>query len=280
MRNFLVLFFAFILSTSVFAQSVKDYKYVIVPTQFEFLKGADQYQLNSLTIFLFNKYGFDAYKNGLETPAYVYDDRCNVLYADVEDQKGLLRTKLKVILRDCNNKIIFTSQEGDSKNKLYKESYHEALREAFLSIEDLNYTYIPKEKVKTDVVVTAIEPADVRSLDVPVVEEVKEEKTEIVETLEVDKNYIEQIAVNEELAKENQVFVSENSSYKLVQAGENFMIFDGTKEIGSAQLDKSNVYIVKTSDFFGEGRFSGDEFLIDREIRGVGIVTMRFVKAN
>ena len=39
---------------------LNDYKYVIVPNSFDFLKSKDQYQLNSLTKFLLNKNGFTA----------------------------------------------------------------------------------------------------------------------------------------------------------------------------------------------------------------------------
>ena len=49
------------MSNSSTGQSLNDYKYVIVPGKFDFLKESDKYQLNSLTKFLFEKYGFEAY---------------------------------------------------------------------------------------------------------------------------------------------------------------------------------------------------------------------------
>ena len=56
-------FYIFILvltvSISSWAQSnLNDYKYVLVPEKFDFLKSNDQYQLNSLTKFLLQKKGF------------------------------------------------------------------------------------------------------------------------------------------------------------------------------------------------------------------------------
>ena len=35
--------------------SINDYKYISVPDKFDFLKSKDQYQLNSLTVFLLQK---------------------------------------------------------------------------------------------------------------------------------------------------------------------------------------------------------------------------------
>ena len=50
---------ALIVVSNVYSQSnLNDYKYVIVPNKFDFLKENDQYQLNSLAAFLFEKYGF------------------------------------------------------------------------------------------------------------------------------------------------------------------------------------------------------------------------------
>ncbi len=55
----------------------------------------------------------------------------------------MFTTKSIVELRDCSNKIIFSSKEGKSKDKEYKKAYHEAIRNAFKSIQSLKYKYIP-----------------------------------------------------------------------------------------------------------------------------------------
>ena len=57
-----ILLVALFISTASFAQkSINNYKYVIVPSKFDFVKGKDKYQTSSLTKFLFNKYGFTAF---------------------------------------------------------------------------------------------------------------------------------------------------------------------------------------------------------------------------
>ncbi|WP_025743969.1 hypothetical protein [Aquimarina pacifica] len=118
---------------------INDYKYVIVPESYGFFEESDKYQLNSLTKFLFNKYGFSAYMQGEEFPKDF--SGCNALRANLIRQSGMFLTKLLVELKDCNDKVVFTSQEGKSREKEYKNAYHEALRDAFRSIKGLNYAY-------------------------------------------------------------------------------------------------------------------------------------------
>jgi len=125
-----------------FAQSkLNNYKYVIVPKKYNFLKEnvEDKYQLNSLTKFLFTKKGFTTLFENQNYPADLMGDRCLALLASVNNEPGIFITKLTVELRDCYNNIVFTSVEGKSKEKEYKRAYQEALRNAFTSIEEYNY---------------------------------------------------------------------------------------------------------------------------------------------
>ena len=123
-----------------YGQSVNDYKAVIVPLKYEFQKMDNQYRLNTLTKFNFNNAGFIAFYTTENVPAE-YRDRCSLLYADVEKESGFLVTKLYVILKDCNGKIVFKSEVGKSKEKEYQKAYMDALNEAFVSVADLQYKY-------------------------------------------------------------------------------------------------------------------------------------------
>jgi hypothetical protein len=126
---------------------LNNYKYVVIPNQFSFLKGEDTYQLNSLTEFLFNRKGFIAFLEKDDLPQELFDDRCKALYADVEEAKGGFRkTKLKVILRDCYRNLVYESRVGESAENKYKEAHHEALRDAFVSIDNLDYNYAPSNE--------------------------------------------------------------------------------------------------------------------------------------
>ena len=44
-----------------FSQSINDYKSVIIPLKFDFLKSENQYRLATLSKFNLNKAGFEAY---------------------------------------------------------------------------------------------------------------------------------------------------------------------------------------------------------------------------
>ncbi len=133
-KNFLLIITITCLSYEMSSQrSLKDYSYVEVPERFEFLSQEDQYQVNSLAAFLFNKYGFNAYLSS-DLPNV---KRCDGLQADVVSNSNFIWTKLVVVLSDCNGNEIYRSDEGKSKYKDYRKSYHQALREAFQSIEAL-----------------------------------------------------------------------------------------------------------------------------------------------
>ena len=143
-----------LLSVTTFAQkSINNYKYVIVPKQFEFLKSEDQYQTSSLTKFLFNKYGYTAFLSDETLPQELAQNRCLALLVDVKNNSGMFTTKNTIELKDCNNSIVYTSEEGKSKEKEYKKAYQEAIRSAFKSIQRLNYKYVPlQEEVAVNVI--------------------------------------------------------------------------------------------------------------------------------
>lgn len=133
MKRFLIPLFVLLFQGSVFyAQNGNEYKYVRVPESFDFLKEENQYQLNALTAFLFEKYGYEAL---YEEPLPEGVSGCDVLHADVENNSGLFRTRLVVLLKNCADDIVFTSEEGVSREKDYKTAYHAALREAFQSLD-------------------------------------------------------------------------------------------------------------------------------------------------
>lgn len=125
-----------------FAQkSVNSYKYILVPKQFEFQKSPDQFQLNSLTKFLFERAGFTVLFSDESFPVDLANNRCLALNASVNNASGMLSTKLTIDLLDCYNAKVFSTKEGRSKEKDYQRAYQEAIRNAFEDIEALNYAY-------------------------------------------------------------------------------------------------------------------------------------------
>ena len=219
-KFFFVLAICFI-ATSVFAQSnLKDYKYVVVPNKFDFLKEQDQYQLNSLAKFLFNKYGFEAILEGDEYPEGLALNRCLGLKTDVSKENGFLKTKLIVKLKDCNNVVVFTSEIGESRDKNYAKAYTQALRSAFKSIEGLNHKYIPNKKTVTVKRNTVVKT--------PVLEEVEQLKQQI-EVLKSEKQNLsikenkteklEKLIKTTKVASGNVLYAQEiNNGFQLVDS--------------------------------------------------------------
>lgn len=139
-KNFLILLL--LVSGLLSAQkSINDYKYVIVPTKYDFLDEENMYRLNTMTKFNLTKIGFTAFYTNEDLPVEIINDRCSKLYVNVEKVKAFLSTKLIITFKDCQNNVIYTSGEGRSKEKEYKVAYPEALNAAFETLNLMKYSY-------------------------------------------------------------------------------------------------------------------------------------------
>ncbi|WP_299778353.1 hypothetical protein [uncultured Formosa sp.] len=143
MRKLFLLLFISVCFSSIAQTNLNTYKYVIVPETFDFLKKPDLYQMNALTQFLLNKEGFIAVMESDTMPEDLNANGCLALRADVVNESSLFTTKIKVLLKDCKNTVIYETALGATKEKDYKKAYQTALREAFKSFETVNYKYQP-----------------------------------------------------------------------------------------------------------------------------------------
>ncbi|WP_409025264.1 hypothetical protein [Flavobacterium aquidurense] len=143
-----LLLVALFISVIGFSQSVNDYKAVIVPLKYDFLKSDNQYRLATITKSNLKKAGFEAFYANEEIPAE-YSDRCQLLYIDVKKDNAFLVTKLFIELKDCYGKVVFTSEVGKSKEKEFETAYIECLNAAFVSVNALHYKYSGKAIIPT-----------------------------------------------------------------------------------------------------------------------------------
>ncbi|QYA25377.1 hypothetical protein G3I01_07610 [Gramella sp. MT6] len=127
------------------AQNINEYKYILIPETFEFTGEVNQYQLNSLFKFLFEQEGFNTVMKSADKPQDLAVNSCLGLKANLKNNSGLFVTKLVIELEDCQGKVVFKSKEGRSREKDFKLAYHEALKDAFTSVEELDYEYVPGE---------------------------------------------------------------------------------------------------------------------------------------
>lgn len=156
-RIFSLLLTLFITVNGFSQVNLNKYKYVIIPNKFDFLKEKDQYQLNSLSKFLFEKYGFEALMEGEKYPEDLIRNRCLGLKSDVNKDSGLFKTKLIIELKDCGDQVVMATSVGESREKEYARAYNEALRDAFSDIEALNYRYEPDSSITSLAVSQSVE---------------------------------------------------------------------------------------------------------------------------
>ncbi|RQO67384.1 hypothetical protein DBR43_22875 [Pedobacter sp. KBW06] len=141
MKNYLLLLIL-ALPFSGFAQkTINNYKYVLVPEKFNFLKQNDQYRLNTLTKLLLEEKGFTVYFDNAELPTEIANNKCSALMTDVLEKNGMFTTNITLLLKDCQGNIVFKSKEGKSREKEFKASYNLALRDAFTSLTETEYAY-------------------------------------------------------------------------------------------------------------------------------------------
>ena len=236
--------------------NLNNYKYILVPKKFDFLKNADQYQLNSLTKFLFEKENFKTIFDDEDFPEDLAKDRCLALEANVIDESGLFKTKLMVQLKDCKNNILFTSRMGDSKEKEYQKAYYESLRGAFQSFQSVNYVYKPNQITK-DIPVIA-EPIKQSIVEnTPVVESAKAEEIKEVKPVskkELEKPIIQEPKIKEEIKPdEKNIILQETNPSDILYAQvlpNGFQLVDSSPRVVYTiyYSGKKDIYIVKGKD--------------------------------
>ena len=152
MKRFLITLLLLLFTSSIWAQ-LNEYKYIIVPTNFEFFKEENAFQTSTLIKYLFTQSGFNAvYDNDL--PVDLYQDPCLGATVNLERISKLARTRITIVMKDCNGNVIFRSIEGASKSKDFREAYHQSIRESFVPFANMGYEYKPAKKEEETITVS------------------------------------------------------------------------------------------------------------------------------
>lgn len=141
MKVYALFIFVFFAVAGYSQNSINNYKYVLVPEKFDFLREDNQYGLNTIAKLMLADKGFVAFLGNEQLPQELAANKCNALKAEVVQKKGLFVTNLTLLLKDCQGNVIFKSKEGKSREKEYHVAYNEALRDAFTSLNDVAYKY-------------------------------------------------------------------------------------------------------------------------------------------
>ncbi|MGY8910048.1 MAG: hypothetical protein ACKVIG_09340, partial [Flavobacteriales bacterium] len=70
-------------------------------------------------------------------------NRCLSLFVSVKDNSSMFTIKNTIEFKDCYGKVVYSSEEGKSKYKDYKKGYQDAIRNAYESMEDFEYSFNP-----------------------------------------------------------------------------------------------------------------------------------------
>lgn len=225
-----------------FAQSkLNNYKYVLVPNQFEFQRTADRYQINSLTKFLFKKAGFTVFLTNESFPEDLAQDRCQALTTRVINRPNFLSTRVTIELVDCYNNVVFTTREGKSRLKDYRKAYNEAIRMAFKDIENANYHYQKTENTKVATVNKVIKTEKVVKQQITP----KAPKSPIISNTKPKK--VNNIAIKN-VSLSGKYLIGEYGVCTIVADNENFKILSGDENFEIAKIYKTSkpaIFIVK-----------------------------------
>jgi hypothetical protein len=121
--------------------TINNFKYVLVPQKFEFLRDDDEYGLNSTAKSLLEEKGFVVFWSNENLPQALAANRCTALIAEVTQRKAMFSTNLTLLLKDCSGNIVFKGKEGKSREKEFNVAYGEALKDAFSSLNNVPYKY-------------------------------------------------------------------------------------------------------------------------------------------
>jgi hypothetical protein len=241
MKKFFLLLVLFIYSFS-FAQD--NYKYVIVPKKFSFFKEENKYNLNAITKSFFENEGFTVIYDTEEFPSELAANRCSGLYLNVLEKSNMLYTKIIFEIKDCKNKTILNSKQGESRDKDYEKAYKESFRTALVSMRGhLDFKQTESEVVKSE--------------EVPVVVVVPDNKPETKQTIVVSDNQLFAIPTPNGF----KLVDSEPKTIMVVKASSLENVFIAQK------ADKSGVLIKKNDNWFFE-YYEGDKLLSEKvEVR-------------
>lgn len=118
------------------------FKYVVVPVQFKAFTQANLHKTSTLIKYYLDQRGYPAVYDLGESEELV-SSPCLAVYTRLNDNSGMFTTKVSLTFLDCEGKIVFETQEGRSKEKDYQTAFKEAIEQAMLSFNGMNYSYRP-----------------------------------------------------------------------------------------------------------------------------------------
>jgi len=143
MKKYLLLVAVFLGLTAVAQEELNAYKYIIIPSKFDFQKEVNEHGVNLLLKYKFQQLGFESYLDTDDLPQEVRTNTCLSASPVLHTKSNMFKTVVSVELFDCANKSLFKTQEGSSNSKNIKISYNEAVRKALNSFQGYKLNFTP-----------------------------------------------------------------------------------------------------------------------------------------
>lgn len=228
-----------VLLVSFFSFSQEKYEYVIVPSKFDFLKDANQYNLNSLMKSFFETEGFTVYFDTDELPEHLANNRCKAFFADAIESNKLFTTNVVIQIKDCQNKVLLESFKGSSREKSLNVAYNEVFRFALTSLKgQLNFK---NKKGSVDEVTITDTNEKVNVISLPT--EIKDSSKDLLYALPIENGY--------------KIVDSEPKVIYIIQSTSMDDVFIGKKgEIQGTFLKKINGWYF---DYYKEGKLISEK---------------------
>lgn len=249
------------------AQSLNDYKYVVVDSIYEFQTSANQYRLNEMMVFEIKKRGMVAFLNTTDLPADLNKDSCNALFLKVK-VRGRLSVKMILEFVNCDDEVVFTSMEGKSSINDYQKAYRDALRDAMTSLDEVGYSYTQPSVVnrpsgrETPIQVT-------QASSVPVELNIKTaDKTIDEEISSIPKpEFVELVG--------DHIYTTDSKEFKIQSTDIGFNVFKNNSLIGSLKKSQSGCYLAVTTEFMGIGYERNGDVVIEYDKNGIQFLVFK-----
>ena len=143
MKNFSILALVF-LSINSFAQQNKA---IIISNKYEFQKEKNTYNINNMLKAILVSNNYQVFFEDEVLPAEIAQNRCNALTGVLLDISNLFVTKLKFQILDCNNNLLFETEEVRTKEKDIQNAYIETIKLLSPELKKYSGTVIQEKDV-------------------------------------------------------------------------------------------------------------------------------------
>ncbi len=164
MKKISLLLFIILISIAK-AQSVSDYKYIAIPSEFNDFKENKSYGLSVILEKTLKSKKYTVLPEAKSSwPAEAQTNPCSILNADVLNDKSMFRNKIILEFKDCNNKVI-TTEKGSSTIKEFEPGFQDALKiaSAKIPVSNPNIQNMAKSEMPVQEQQKPVEPSNVSS---------------------------------------------------------------------------------------------------------------------